>query len=89
MHDQPITIRSATPSDAPDIARLAALDRRPGLRGHVLLAEQEGLPVTALALTSGAAAGDPRSVPALRLRRYQLLRQGGHVGRLPRPAVAA
>jgi len=69
MSDQPLIIRTTH-------------DRR----GHVLLAEQAGVPVAALALSSGAVTADPTAdvLAALRLRRYQLLRQGGHVSRLPR-----
>ena len=101
MHDQPLTIRTATARDAAALARLAALDSRPSLTGHVLVAEQSGVPVAALALSSGAVATDPLSftagaVAALRSRRYQFLRQGGDVGpvasllrRLPRPAVGS
>jgi|tagenome__1003787_1003787.scaffolds.fasta_scaffold12887149_1 hypothetical protein len=53
-------------------------------RGHMLIAERSGVPVAAISLTSGAVVAEPRSSAAatrlLRLRRYQLLRQGGEVG---------
>lgn len=69
MPDQPLIIRATR-----------------NRRGHVLLAEQAGVPVAALALSSGAVTPEPTAdvLAALRLRRYQLLRQGGHVSRLPR-----
>ena len=37
-----VTIRRATEEDAPALARLAALDSHPQLRGDVLVAEAEG-----------------------------------------------
>jgi hypothetical protein len=53
--------------------------------GLTLLAEHHGRAVAAIALTSGrvtaeASPAGARAVPALRRRRYQLLRQGGDVG---------
>lgn len=84
MSGAPI-IRAATPDDAPSVARLAQLDGRPPLRGAVLLAEHDGVPVAAVALTSGSVVADPfrataDAVHLLRGRRYRLLRQGGDVG---------
>jgi hypothetical protein len=82
MRDQPLIIRTASSGDATALARLGTHQRR----GHVLLAEQAGVPVAALALSSGAVSAYPTEEvrAALRLRRYQLLRQGGHVSRIPR-----
>lgn len=37
-----VTIRRATPDDGPALARLAALDSHPQLRGDVLVAEADG-----------------------------------------------
>jgi hypothetical protein len=54
-----LSIRTATPGDAPALARLAALDSQPVPAGLVLLAEQDGAPVAALALPSGATLADP------------------------------
>jgi hypothetical protein len=84
MTDQPLMIRMATPHDADALRRLAALDSARPLRGPVLLAESDGAPVAAVSLHSGAVIADPfqRSAGAarmLRLRRYQLLRQGQEV----------
>ena len=80
----PITIRLARPVDDEVLLRLAALDSATPLTGRVLLAEQEHDAVAAIALGTGAVVADPfhRSAHAahpLRLRRYQLLRQGGDV----------
>jgi hypothetical protein len=81
----PPLIRAATPHDAPALARLAGLESRASLRGHVLIAETDGRPVAAVALTSGAIVADPflpsaGAVRALRERRYRVLRQAGDVG---------
>jgi hypothetical protein len=62
-----------------------AITIRAAANGRMLVAEQAGATVAAISLTSGAVAADPhRSSPEatrlLRLRRYQLLRQGGEVG---------
>ena len=81
MSDHALTVRAATSRDAHALSRLAAPDGR----GHVLLAERGGVAIAALALTSGSVLSDRRhatgdAVRLLRLRRYQLLRQGGDVG---------
>jgi hypothetical protein len=86
MH-APLIIRTVTASDAAAVVELGSLDRR----GRVLLAEQAGVPLAALALSSGAVTADPTpdALAALRRRRYELLRQGGdvrHVSRLSRAA---
>jgi hypothetical protein len=80
-----LTIRAATPRDASALRRIAARERRPPLRGHALIAYRDGVTVAAVALTSGSVFADRRhatgdAVRLLRLRRYQLLRQGGDVG---------
>lgn len=85
MLDHALTIRAATPHDADTLRRLAALDSRPQPRGVTLLAECDGVPVAAIALTSGLVVADPfhptvDAVHLLRHRRYRLLRQGGDVG---------
>jgi hypothetical protein len=81
MSDPSLTIRLATPEDALALGRLAELDSSAPLAGRVLLAEQDGMPIAAVALATGAVIADPfeRSANAVRLltlRRYQLLRQG-------------
>jgi hypothetical protein len=81
----PVTIRLAAPNDAPTLRRLAQLDSAPVLRDHVLLAESSGTPVAAISLKTGLVTADPfqhttAAVRLLRLRRYQLLRQGGDAG---------
>jgi len=54
-----LSIHPATPADAPALARLAALDSQPVPAGLVLLAEQDGALVAALALPSGSVLADP------------------------------
>jgi hypothetical protein len=80
-----ISIRLAGPEDDELLRRLAALDSAPVPTGRALLAEQANEAVAAISLGTGAVVADPfrPSAPAadlLRLRRYQLLRQGGDVG---------
>jgi hypothetical protein len=80
-----LNIRPATSADATALDFLAAGAGRPPLTGPALLATDRDVPVGAVAVTSGAAIVDPVRAPAgtvkeLRLRRYQLLRQGGHAG---------
>jgi hypothetical protein len=82
MHERNLTIRLAGEDDADVLRRLAALDSARPLHGRVLLAESDGVPVAALSLEVGAVTADPfqytaDAVHMLRLRRYQLLRQGG------------
>jgi hypothetical protein len=84
MTNQSVTIRAASPNDSELLRRLAELDSRRPLFGTVLLAELNGAPLAALSLETGAVTADPfqpsaDAVRLLRLRRYQLLRQGGEV----------
>ena len=84
MTDQNLTIRAARPDDAGALRRLAQLDSARPLSGHALLAELDGVPVAAVSLANGSKVADPfrhtaEAVRMLRLRRYQLLRQGGDV----------
>jgi hypothetical protein len=84
MNDPSPTVRLASPQDDGGLRRLAALDSASPLSGRVLLAELEGVPVAAIALESGAVIADPfqptaAAVSHLRLRRYQVMRQGGDV----------
>jgi hypothetical protein len=53
------TIRLATEDDADTLRRLAQLDSRRELRGRVLLAEDDDVPVAALALEDGRTVADP------------------------------
>jgi hypothetical protein len=83
MDGHDLTIRAATPDDIRDLQRLAALDSAPRLRDRALLAEAGGVPIAAVSLETGAVVADPfmhtaDAVRLLRLRRYQLTRQGGH-----------
>ena len=84
MNDQQLTIRLARPQDSRTLFRLAALDSAAPLTGRVLLAELDLVPLAAVALESGAVVADPfrhtaDAVRMLRLRRYQIVRQGGDV----------
>jgi hypothetical protein len=85
MFDNHLTVRAASRHELDVLSRLAGLDRRASYRGHALLAERGGIAIAAIALTSGSVLTDRRHVTGdavrlLRLRRYQLLRQGGDVG---------
>jgi hypothetical protein len=87
MSHNDLTIRTATPSDFADLARLDTVGSRayaPGIDD--LVAEIHGATVAAIAITNGAIGADlahacPSTVKSLRYRRYQILRQGGDVGR--------
>ena len=83
-HELSLTIRVAIPRDEARLRRLAALDSARPLTGRVLLAESDDGPIAAVSLETGAVTADPfqhtdGAVHMLRLRRYQLLRQGGDV----------
>jgi hypothetical protein len=86
MSHNDVTIRAITLSDGGVLSDLTALGPRPYTSGRGLLAEIDGEPVAAISLTSGAVVADVDqahrgTVHALRRRRYQILRQGGDVGR--------
>jgi hypothetical protein len=87
MTTSSLTIRSARPGvDDWAVARLAALDSSRPLTGDVLLAEADGRPVAALALTDGRAVADPfqpsaGTVAVLRVRAAQL--RAGSAARRP------
>ena len=90
MLDHALTIRAAAPRDADTRRRLAALDSRPRPRRPALLAERGGVPIAAIALTSGSVVADPfnpsaDAVGELRRCGYRLLRQGGDVAPLRSP----
>jgi hypothetical protein len=88
-HDlKDLTIRVATPDDARVLQYLAQIDSAPLVTGRVPLAELDGVPYAAISLDTGAVVADPfrptaEAVRMLRLRRYQVTRQGG---RRPMPA---
>ncbi len=87
MSHHTVIIRAVTPTDADALTHLVTIGSRaytPGSAG--LVAEVDGTAVAAISLTSGAVAADldhahSRAVKSLRYRRYQILRQGGDVGR--------
>jgi hypothetical protein len=87
MSQHSLTIRATAPADTDDLAHLVTLGSRAYLPGrHGLVAEVDGIAVAAVSLTSGAVAADPDrahtgAVKSLMYRRYQILRQGGDVGR--------
>jgi hypothetical protein len=57
--DHAVSIRFASPSDRPALARLAALDSAPEPSGAMLLAEVDGEVVAALEMDTGAHLADP------------------------------
>jgi hypothetical protein len=72
-----ISIRSALPTDAPEVRRLADLLDRATPSGPLLLAESDGAIVAALSTSTGAVVHDPFRAVAdlvalLRLRSTQL-----------------
>ena len=80
------TIRAATASDRDALSSLTALGPRRYTSGRGLVAEIDGETIAAISLTSGAVVANldrahPGMVHSLRRRRYQILRQGGDVGR--------
>ena len=84
MHERDITIRTATPQDDAALRRLTRVSSRRSLTGPLLIADHRSVPVAAVAIRSGAALADPLeptadAVSALRLRRYEIVRQGGRV----------
>ena len=73
-----VTVRHAVDADERALARLAALDSAPRLRGPALLAEADARLIAALPLGSGRPIADPfepsaEAVALLELRRSQLL----------------
>jgi hypothetical protein len=54
-----VVLRPAAPRDAASVDRLARLDSARRLRGPVLLAELDGVPVAALERRSGRVVADP------------------------------
>jgi hypothetical protein len=84
MTDQHLTIRVAKPEDSSVLRQLGELDSRRPLGGYVLIAELAGTPLAALSLETGTVTADPfqptaDAVHLLRLRRYQIVRQGRDV----------
>jgi hypothetical protein len=81
------TIRLATEGDADPLRRLAALDSRPQLRGRVPIAEDDHVPVAALAVEDGRTVADPfrrTDMPLVLLR----LRASALVSHEPTPSLA-
>jgi hypothetical protein len=84
MNIDSLTIRMARQEDAPALRRLAELDSRTPLTGNVMLAELDGVSLAAISLDSGTVTANPFKrtaaiVSHLRMRRYQVMRQGGDV----------
>jgi hypothetical protein len=79
-----LTIRMAGSEDKPALLRLAELDSTVPLRGNVMLAELDGACLAAISLETGEVNANPFKrtaaiVSHLRMRRYQIMRQGGDV----------
>jgi hypothetical protein len=76
MQPLPLTIRRATPADAPQITRLAELDAKRPPSGDVLIAFSAGSPIAALSATDGHEVADPfklsaEAIELMRLRAAQ------------------
>jgi hypothetical protein len=87
------TIRFATEDDADTLRRLAELDSQPQPRGRVLIAEDDHVPVAALAIESGRTVADPfrhtaMALALLRLRANALTSYGGAPSRRERIRAA-
>jgi hypothetical protein len=84
MDNRSLTIRLATSEDIPALKRLAEVDSTVPLKGHVLMAEVDGNALAALSLQTGEVTANPFKrtaalVTQLRMRRYQIMRQGGDI----------
>jgi hypothetical protein len=84
MNIDSLTIRMARQEDAQALRRLAELDSTRPLTGNVMLAELDGVSLAAISLDNGAVTANPFKrtaaiVSHLRMRRYQVMRQGGDV----------
>jgi hypothetical protein len=84
MNIDSLTIRMAASEDTPALRRLAELDSARPLSGGVMLAELDGACLAAISLESGEVTANPFErtaaiVSHLRMRRYQVMRQGGDV----------
>jgi hypothetical protein len=79
-----LTIRIAASGDASALRRLAEVDSTVPLTGNVMLAELDGTCLAAISLETGEVNANPFKrtaaiVSHLRMRRYQVMRQGGDV----------
>jgi hypothetical protein len=84
MNIDSLTIRMAASEDTPALRRLAELDSARPLSGGVMLADLDGACLAAISLESGEVTANPFErtaaiVSHLRMRRYQVMRQGGDV----------
>jgi hypothetical protein len=84
MTPDSLTIRMATSEDASTLKWLADIDSAVPLTGQVMLAELEGKALAAISLDTGSVTANPFKrtaaiVSHLRMRRYQVMRQGGDV----------
>ncbi len=84
MNIDSLTIRMAQTDDTPALRRLAEVDSTVPLHGNVMLAELDGNCLAAISLETGEVNANPFKrtaaiVSHLRMRRYQIMRQGGDV----------
>ena len=87
----PLVIRPATPVDADQLQRLAALDSAEPLTGEVVLAYAGGDVRAALSVDTGRAVADPfwRSAELVDLLRAAVRSDGHHRRRRARPRELA
>ena len=85
MRTPTVTVRAITPGDGLELRWLASQARLARSIAPGLLVERDGVPIAAIALSSGAVLADPGDPPTetirmLKLVRYRVLSQGGHSG---------
>ena len=84
MNIDSLTIRMAQTDDTKALRWLAEVDSTVPLHGNVMLAELDGTCLAAISLETGEVNANPFKrtaaiVSHLRMRRYQIMRQGGDV----------
>ena len=81
MFDHTITVRAIGPAESGTLELLAHLSES----SRPMVGERDGVPLAAIAMTSGTVLTDPENTPlgvirALRHTRYRIMRQGGQGG---------
>src|SRR3954447_25626802 len=78
-----IALRPATADEAADVRRLAYLDSQRPLRGEVLLALQDAIPVAAVSLADGRIVADPFRKTADLVELLRIRAETLHTSRAP------